>query len=552
MREDDVEHKTSSQEKGETEEDVHEVDKGSESDETYQFFLSYQQNNAGRLVLDPKSAPSEFGDELAKRLKLTPDGTKILWPQPTDDPDDPQNWARNLVIQWTNKRKSLQLLIVTLATIIPDFDSSIGIASVFAMANQFHTTPNKVNQLGSSWAIFLIGWGGVCSVMLIRRYGRLPVLFWSQVCALITVTVATFAPDLNTSASMRCLNGFLGTCSQVSGLYVVTDMYPLHLQARKLSLWTMGFVISPVLAPFFFGFLVARANWRWSYGIGSLLGLGVTLLVAFCMEETMYDRQLPDPNPLQHKRSTLRYRMETLIGITGARMAVYRDSWKDVLLAPVRVVWRPHLLFSLFFEGILFGFQIGFHVTNTVLLALPPPNGYGYGQIQIAATYVSSIVAVIIGEVVGRYLIDWLLERAVRRNKGVFEAECRLWVCYVSVTLYVCGFVLQGAAFQFHLHIAVLAVGWVLAQIATMMNTAAIYAYCNDCFPRYQGEISALLNLARSLGGFSVAYFQVDWVTKHGALQAFGAEAGIVAGLFVLIVPVLQIKGSYLRSHFSA
>ena len=68
----------------------------------------------------------------------------------------------------------------------------------------------------------------------------------------------------------------------------------------------------------------------------------------------------------------------------------------------------------------------------------------------------------------------------------------------------------------------------------------------------FQGEISALLNLARSLGGFSVAYFQVDWVTKHGALQAFGAEAGIVAGLFVLIVPVLQIKGSYLRSRFSA
>ena len=62
-----------------------------------------------------------------------------------------------------------------------------------------------------------------------------------------------------------------------------------------------------------------------------------------------------------------------------------------------------------------------------------------------------------------------------------------------------------------------------------------------------QGEISALLNLARSLGGFSIAYFQIAWVTKHGALQTFGCEAGIVAGLFVLIVPVLQIKGKYLR-----
>jgi hypothetical protein len=25
------------------------------------------------------------------------------------------------------------------------------------------------------------GWGGVVAVMFVRRYGRLPVLFWSQV-----------------------------------------------------------------------------------------------------------------------------------------------------------------------------------------------------------------------------------------------------------------------------------------------------------------------------------------------------------------------------------
>ena len=72
-------------------------------------------------------------------------------------------------------------------------------------------------------------------------------------------------------------------------------------------------------------------------------------------------------------------------------------------------------------------------------------------------------------------------------------------------------------------------------------------AYCNDCFPRMQGEISALINLARTLGGFSVAYFQVPWANKHGALQTFGVEAAVVVGLFFLIVPALQLKGSYLR-----
>ncbi len=72
-------------------------------------------------------------------------------------------------------------------------------------------------------------------------------------------------------------------------------------------------------------------------------------------------------------------------------------------------------------------------------------------------------------------------------------------------------------------------------------------AYCNDCFPRMQGEISGLINLARTLGGFSVAYFQVPWALKNGAIQTFGVEAAIVTGLFLLVVPIIQMKGAFLR-----
>ena len=88
--------------------------------------------------------------------------------------------------------------------------------------------------------------------------------------------------------------------------------------------------------------------------------------------------------------------------------------------------------------------------------------------------------------------------------------------------------------------------GWGIAEAAIMVNTVAICeslhvrlfrkdirlfaldAYMNDCFPKHQGEISALLNLARVLGGFSVAYFQVPWALKHGALQTLGCEAAYV------------------------
>ncbi|KAF9254535.1 hypothetical protein L218DRAFT_475367 [Marasmius fiardii PR-910] len=135
----------------------------------------------------------------------------------------------------------------------------------------------------------------------------------------------------------------------------------------------------------------------------------------------------------------------------------------------------------------------------------------------------------------------------VRRNQGVFEAEARLWTCYLAIPLFLCGFLVLGAALQHHLHIAVIVVGWGIAQVATLMCTVAVYAYSNDCFPRRQGEVSAVINLVRVLGGFSVAYYQVPWSEKNGAMQTLGLEAGIVCALFVLIVPALQLKGRELR-----
>ncbi|KIM76220.1 hypothetical protein PILCRDRAFT_826583 [Piloderma croceum F 1598] len=503
--------------------------------------LSFHEQHAGRLVVDPEEAKIEFGDTVASKLKLTSDGTKVLWPQPTDDPEDPQNWS--------DRRKAAQLIVITLAAIVPDFDSGIGIASIFALAKQYDTTTGVINNLTSNWSIFLLGFGGVIAVMLMRKFGRLSILFWSQVLAVGFLVGATFAPTLSTFAAFRCLTAFFGTCPQVTGLYVVTDIYPFHLQARKLNIWTMGFVISPFLSPFAFGFLVARTTWRWAYGIGSLYGLVIVLLIAFVMEETMYDRTL---KPIPQRPSTgMRYRIESLIGITGAKMAKYRSSWYEVILSPFNIVWRPHLLGILVFEAMLFGFGIGINVTQAVFLGSPPPVGFGLKPFAIAGSYGTPIVAVIIGELIGRYLNDWIMEVSIRRNKGVHEAESRLWACYLAVVLYVVGFVVLGAAFQKKLSLGAVITGWGIAEVAIMINTVAIYAYCNDCFPTRQGEISALVNLARTLGGFSVAYFQVPWATKHGALQTFGVEAAIVVGLFFIVVPVLQLKGRYLRERYS-
>ena len=75
---------------------------------------------------------------MTSKLKLTKDGRFVLWPQPSDDPEDPQNVRFKLssflryfkltkTTQWSDRSKSFQLFIIVLAAIVPDFDSGIGL-----------------------------------------------------------------------------------------------------------------------------------------------------------------------------------------------------------------------------------------------------------------------------------------------------------------------------------------------------------------------------------------------------------------------------------------
>ena len=50
------------------------------------------------------------------------------------------------------------------------------------------------------------------------------------------------------------------------------------------------------------------------------------------------------------KQSGLWSRIKSLSGVTGFESARKEPTWKEVCIAPLRVVWRPQLFFLLIFE----------------------------------------------------------------------------------------------------------------------------------------------------------------------------------------------------------
>ncbi|UZJ56104.1 hypothetical protein CBS101457_005424 [Exobasidium rhododendri] len=500
----------------------------------------HNEKRDGRWVLDPEEARQEFGDEIASKLQLSRDGKFVLWPQPMGG-DDPQSWSEG--------RKRKMLAIAALAAIVPDFSSGVGVAALFNLAAQYETTPSEINNLTSTWSIFLLGWGGIVAVILARRYGRLPVLFWSMVFGAAFMCGCTFSPNLETFAAMRCLQSFFSTSPQVLGLYIVSDIYPVHRQNRAIAIWTLSYVASPFICPWLFGYLCARQSWRWAYGTGTLFIIVVGLVIAFFGEETLYDRHV---HPVPARPTTgLRYKIETLIGMTGVKMAKYRTSILTSFIDFLNIIWRPQFFLLALMVMWAFGFTIGINVTNPQFLAEPKPLGFGLSKDLTATFYITPIIGAIIGEVMARYLCIASTKFSVKRNKGVLESEDLLLPTLPGMILYVIGMILFGIGNQHRTNIAEVIFGVGLVTVGNLVILVSVLAKTALDFPGREGEISAIINLVRVLGGFAVPFFETLWAGEAGALVVFGTEGGVVAALWLISVPVLFVFGKAMRERFS-
>ena len=72
----------------------------------------------------------------------------------------------------------------------------------------------------------------------------------------------------------------------------------------------------------------------------------------------------------------------------------------------------------------------------------------------------------------------------------------------------------------------------------------AITAYILEKYPSHSTTVSAILNMWRTCGGFSVGYFQASWIARNGVGVVFGVQAAVVvAGVVVFVVPVFMLAG---------
>lgn len=454
--------------------------------------------------------------------KVAKDGHTVLIPQPSEAPQDPLNWS--------SFKKHLILLIISLTAFLPDYGSATGAVTLIPQAAEWHMTPDEVNH-SQSGNVFMLGAGGVFVVGLSAYFGRLPLLFWFLIVAFPTACWCAGATSFESFMTARILNGFFSTVAQGGGLMFINDMFFFHERARKINIWAGFIILSPYLGPLFSAFIITTQKWIWPFWLlACLTGTSLILTILF-VPETYYNRRV---DPLQKPANG--NRILTLIGVHQRRVDLLApNTIMDTVLRPAKVLIKPTVFLSCVYYLLTFAWVVGI---NTTLSIFVTPL-YGFGPLQIGYFYFTPIVAALLGELVGHWLHDVLAKNYIKRHNGHFEPEVRLYATFFSTPFMITGLVVLGYCLEDKYHYMATAVAWGLYVFGIMITTVAITAYNLDSYPEGSGEVAAWINLARTLGGFIISYFQVRWAEKTGTISSFGTQAGVLAAAWLIALALI-------------
>ncbi|KAK7733273.1 hypothetical protein SLS63_004802 [Diaporthe eres] len=356
--------------------------------------LAFDKTGSGGFMVQANS--------LVEGLKMAADGKTILLPQPSDSPEDPLNWS------WW--KKHLVLFTVSFGANVCDFTSAAGYPPVLGQSMEWGVSYSSANLI-NSLNILALGLGGLVWVPMASSWARAPVIFWSTVigfaCALGSCLVREYAPMF----ALRVLLGLFITAAQTVSIGVIKDIFFFHESARKIGVWATIYITSPYLGPCLGNFVLgATGHWPDVLWLTSgIAGLQIVFIVLF-LDESWYNRGFP----LSEQPS----RPATFLARMGRVTGIWSIKYHNAYFPSIKTAFTRMLVF---------GWAIGINVTASLLFATPQESGgYGYSYTSLGYLYFTPIVGIVVAEVVGHYVNDWLQRWYIKRHNGIFEPEARL------------------------------------------------------------------------------------------------------------------------------
>ncbi|XWW97135.1 hypothetical protein V2A60_005116 [Cordyceps javanica] len=496
------------------------------------------------------------------RLRNQENDQIILIPTPSSDPNDPLNWS-----QW---RKKYTAIVLCVAMAMCNFlAAGPSIAIVRTAIDFFPQTAQSESLMG--YAIprvayfftstsLLQGMGNLFWIPAANKWGRRPVYIASYTVYFVTAVWLIFEKSYSGFLVGRILMGFGAGAAETLAPVTITDIFFLHERGAIMSMYTCFLSIGVAFGMIISGGITANRHWRTIYEVSAALIGFVLLLLFFTLPETAYKRVEPGKDISSGFSEALgsdtSQHSDVETGQSTVAMKTYLQSLKvfrrqpltdesvlKMVLRPFALILLPSVLWAALVQSVTIGFLVA--VTSNVDPAFE--EAYRFQPWQVGLCFFAAIIGSLLGLPAGGKLGDLCADHLTRKNGGIREPEMRLPTIMISAITAPLALVLYGVGIQNHLNFICPTIGLALLNFSITQATTVCLVYVIDSYRPIAGEITLAVMGFKSLFGFFLSFETNPWINKSGYQNAYGAMAGISAGVIILWIP-LYFWGKTLRT----
>jgi DHA1 family bicyclomycin/chloramphenicol resistance-like MFS transporter len=239
---------------------------------------------------------------------------------------------------------------------------------------------------------FMNLWHGAVS----DTVGRRPILLFTLILFSLASLGAASSQSIEQLWFWRVMQGLVGGAGMVIGRAIIRDVFDGGDAQRQISKVMMIFSLAPIVAPIIGGWIFELAGWRAIFVFLALYSLGVAIVLAVWMPETLPDekRQSLKPAALLRGYGEI-FSMPEFWRTSLALSMLFQGFFLYILSSPifgrVHLGLEPTQFFWIFIPGVI-GTILGSAVSARIAGKLSGGTAIAAGYIVMATTAIANLL----------------------------------------------------------------------------------------------------------------------------------------------------------------
>ncbi|KAI8310117.1 MFS transporter [Colletotrichum sp. SAR11_59] len=356
---------------------------------------------------------------------------------------------------YTNKTKWTITLIIALAAAVSPMGSSIFYPALGQMSEEFGVSATVTNLSVAFYmlamAIFPLWWSSFSETL-----GRRTIYLISFALFVVFSVLSAISVNIEMLIVMRLLGGGASASVQAVGAGTIADIWEPRERGRGMSIFYLGPLCGPLLAPIIGGALSQRFGWQSTMWALAIYGGLVLIMILFCLPETLAKPKpaLPPAAAAQGEKNALS-RTKTTESVkvhTKKAGALLKKFFLDPLSVLLYLRFPP-VIITVAFAAITFG---ALFVVNISVQSTFSKEPYGFSVLIIGLFYFPAGLGYFIASILGGRWLDHIMAREAKKA-GRYDANGKLIMlpedrmrenAWIAATVYPAALIFYGWVVQ--------------------------------------------------------------------------------------------------------